>query len=73
MEDPELAVRLDALYYLGWAESYLEHYDDAIGHAQRGVGIARATGEGRLMVPLMLLRCYPFQMQGRLAEAIETR
>ena len=28
-------------------------------------------GTGRLLVPLMLMRCYPFEMQGRLAEAIE--
>ena len=71
MEEHEVAVRLETLYYLGWAESYLEHYDDAIARAERGVAIARATGEGRLLVPLMLLRCYPLEMQGRLAEANE--
>jgi DNA-binding CsgD family transcriptional regulator len=71
MDDAELANRLETLYYLGWAESYLEHYDDAIAHAERGVAIARAMGEGRLLVPLMLLRGYPFEMQGRLAEANE--
>ena len=37
----------------------------------RGIAIARATGEGRLLVPLMLGKGYPFEMQGRLAEAIE--
>jgi DNA-binding CsgD family transcriptional regulator/tetratricopeptide (TPR) repeat protein len=71
MEDAELATRLETLYYLGWAENYLEHYDEAIAHAEQGVAIARATGEGRLLVPLMLVRCYPFEMQGRLAEASE--
>jgi ATP/maltotriose-dependent transcriptional regulator MalT len=71
MDDAELAAHLDTLYYLGWAENYLEHYDEAIAHAERGVAIARATGEGRLLVPLMLLRGYPFEMQGRLAEANE--
>jgi DNA-binding NarL/FixJ family response regulator/tetratricopeptide (TPR) repeat protein len=71
MDDAELAVRLDTLYYLGWAENYLEHYDEAIAHAERGIAIARETGEGRLLVPLMLLRGYPFEMQGRLAEANE--
>ena len=29
------------LYYLGWAENYLERYDDAIAHADRGLAIAR--------------------------------
>jgi len=71
MDDEELADRLETLYYLGWAENYLEHYDEAIEHAERGVAIARATGEGRLLVPLMLLRGYPFEQQGRLAEANE--
>jgi DNA-binding NarL/FixJ family response regulator len=71
MDDADLARRLETLYYLGWAENYLEHYDDAIGHSERGVAIARAVGDGRLLVPLMLMRCYPFEMQGRLAEANE--
>ena len=71
LSDDELAPRLEALYYLGWAENYLEHYDEAIAHADRGIAIARATGEGRLLVPMMLVKGYPFEMQGRLAEAIE--
>ncbi|HEX8065693.1 MAG TPA: AAA family ATPase [Thermoleophilaceae bacterium] len=71
MDDAELAPRLETLYYLGWAENYLEHYDEAIAHAEHGVAIARATGAGRLLVPLMLLRGYPYEMQGRLAEARE--
>ena len=71
MEEAELADRLETLYYLGWAETYLEHYDEAIAHAERGVAIARARGDGRLLVPLMLLRGYPFEMQGRLADARE--
>jgi ATP/maltotriose-dependent transcriptional regulator MalT len=71
LDDAELAHRLETLYYLGWAENYLEAYDEAIAHAERGVAIARAVGDGRLLVPLMLMRAYPFEMQGRLAEANE--
>ena len=71
LSDAELAPRLEALYYLGWAENYLEHYDDAIAHVDRGIAIARATGEGRLLVPMMLVKGYPFEMQGRIAEAVE--
>ena len=70
LSDTELARRLETLYYLGWAENYLELYDDAIKHAERGVEIARATGEGRLLIPLMLVRGYPYEMQGRLTECI---
>ncbi len=71
LSDDELAPRLEALCYLGWAENYLEHYDEAIAHADRGVAIARATGEGRLLVPMMLVKGYPFEMQGRVAEVLE--
>ena len=39
--DAELAPRLEALYYLGWAETYLERYDDAVAHFERGIAIAR--------------------------------
>jgi DNA-binding NarL/FixJ family response regulator len=68
--DTELAPRLEALFYLGWAENYLERFDDAVAHADRGIAIARAIGEGRLLVPLMLTKGYPFEAQGRIAEAV---
>ena len=71
LSDAELAPRLEALFYLGWAENYLEHYDAAIEHADRGILIARATGEGRLLLPLMLVKGYPLEIQGRLAESLE--
>ncbi len=71
LSDEELAPRLEALYHLAWAETYLEFYDDAIAHAERGVAIARAFGEGQLLVPLMLAKNFPFEMQGRLRDAIE--
>ena len=71
LADAELAPRLEALYYLGWAENYLEHYDAAVAHADRGIAIARATGEGRLLVPIGLIKGYTFEMQGRVPEAIE--
>ena len=71
LSDAELAPRLETLYYLGWAENYLEHYDDAAAHADRGIAIARSTGEGRLLVPIGLIKGYTFEMQGRVAEAIE--
>jgi DNA-binding NarL/FixJ family response regulator len=71
LSDADLAPRLEALFYLGWAENYLEHWDDAVAHVDRGIAIARATGEGRLLVPMMLIKGYPFEFGGRLAEAIE--
>ena len=71
MSDAELAPRQEALCHLGWAENYLELYDQAIAHVERGIAIGRATGEGRMVVPMMLVKGFPFEMQGRMAEAIE--
>lgn len=72
LDDATLAPHLEALYYLGWAESYLERFDHAIAHAERGIAIARATGAGHLLVGMLLLKGYPLCMQGRLAEAVDT-
>ncbi len=71
LSDAELAPRQEALCHLGWAENYLELYDQAIAHVERGIAIGRATGRGRMVVPMMLVKGFPFEMQGRLAEAIE--
>ena len=71
LSDAEIAPHLEALFHLAWAETYLERYEDAVAHADRGIAIARAFGEGRLLVPLTLAKNFPFEMQGRLREAIE--
>ncbi len=71
LSDDELAPHQEALCHLGWAENYLERYDAAIAHSDRGVAIGRATGEGRMMAPTMLVKGFPFEMQGRMAEAVE--
>ena len=71
MSDAELVDRLEMFVYLGRAETHLEHYDDAIAHAQRAVSIARAIAAGRPVVALLLLQPYPMQMRGRVAESTE--
>jgi DNA-binding CsgD family transcriptional regulator/tetratricopeptide (TPR) repeat protein len=71
LSDAQLASRLEALFHLAWAETYLECYEDAVAHAERGIVLARTFGEGRLLVPLTLAKNFPFEMQGRLVEALE--
>jgi DNA-binding CsgD family transcriptional regulator/tetratricopeptide (TPR) repeat protein len=71
VSDAELAPHQEALCYLAWAENYLERYEEAIAHADRGIRIGRATGEGRVLAPMMLVKGYPFEMQGRMTEAVE--
>jgi DNA-binding CsgD family transcriptional regulator/tetratricopeptide (TPR) repeat protein len=69
LSDAELAPRQEALCHLAWAENYLEVYDLAITHIERGIAIGRATGDGAMVIPMMLAKGFPFEMQGRLAEA----
>ena len=40
LDDDEVAARLDALYYLGWAERLFERYDMAQAHLDRAVALA---------------------------------
>jgi DNA-binding CsgD family transcriptional regulator len=71
LSDADLAPHLDAFYYLAWAENYLEHYDAALAHVERGIEVSRGCGSGRLLIPLMLTKGYPLEMKGGLAEAAE--
>lgn len=47
LPDEELSIRLDAPAQLAWAELYLERYDEALAHAQRGIAVSRASGQGQ--------------------------
>ena len=70
LSDTELAERLELFFYLAWAENYIEEPERAIATAERGLAISRATGQGHLMVPLMLARALPSDMLGRIAESV---
>lgn len=72
MSDDALAGRLDATYYLGFAEYFCERYDDAIRHLQRGIAVARASEQGQFLVPMMAGLAFALEVRGRLAEAVET-
>ncbi|MGH8896461.1 MAG: helix-turn-helix transcriptional regulator [Egibacteraceae bacterium] len=71
LADDELAVRLDAAYYVGWAEFFMERFDDAVRHLERGVVVSRATGQGHLLVPMTLGQVFALSIRGELAQAGE--
>jgi DNA-binding CsgD family transcriptional regulator len=71
LPDDALAWRLDAPYYLGFAEFFCERYDDAIGHLRRGISVSRAAGQGQLVAPMMVGLAHALETRGRLAEALE--
>lgn len=71
LSDEESAEHLDALYHLGWAENYLEHFDAAIAHVDRMIEIVRRSDGAQPLVPMMLVKCYPLESLGRLREAAD--
>ena len=70
LPDAALAERIEIFFYLAWAENYIEEPELAIATAERGLAISRATGQGHLLVPLMLARALPCELLGRLAESV---
>ena len=71
MDDGQLAARLEAPYYLGFAEFLCERYEDAIVHLQRGLTISRASGQGQFVVPMMVGLAHALEVRGRIDEALD--
>ncbi len=71
LPDEVLAMRLDAAHYLGFAEFFCEHFDDAIRHLKRGLDVSRASGQGQFVVPMTIGLAHSLEVRGRLAEAVE--
>ncbi|MGH8909133.1 MAG: helix-turn-helix transcriptional regulator [Egibacteraceae bacterium] len=69
--DADLADRLDVAYYLGRTEQLLGRLDDAIRHLERGVAIARATGQDHGLMLMTMALALALALRGRLAEADE--
>ena len=72
MDDGELAGRLEASYYLAFAELLCERFDDLIRHTERGLAVSRAAGQGQFVVPMMVGLAHALETRGRLAEALDT-
>ena len=71
LSDDQLAGRLDAALFVGWAEQCLARWDDVHRHYERALAVARATGQGYLLVPMTIGRAIAFTWQGKLAAAAE--
>ena len=69
LPDSDLAARPDALSHLGFAEFFLERYDDSIAHLQRGIAVARLGGQGQLAHQMEEGLGVGLLMRGRLPEA----
>jgi ATP/maltotriose-dependent transcriptional regulator MalT len=53
LDEHELSGRLDVPHRLGGSELYLNRFEHASRHLTRGVALARATGQGRFLVPML--------------------
>jgi DNA-binding CsgD family transcriptional regulator len=71
MSDEQLAGRLEAPYYLGFAEFLCERYEQAIVHLRRGLTVSRASGQGQFVVPMMVGLAHALEVRGRLDEALD--
>lgn len=70
LSDDQVSRRLDVAYHLGTAESFLERFDDAARHLERGVQIALACGNGQFIVPTRTFLAYTLLHLGRLDDAL---
>jgi len=79
LPDDTLALYLDSVSRLAWAEYLIERFDDSIRHAARGVTVARATGQGQFAQLILTAQALSTMIRGDLTaatalqeEAIET-
>ena len=79
LPDDTLALYLDSVSRLAWAEYLIERFDDSIRHAARGAAVARATGQGQFAQLILSAQGLSTAIRGDLSaatalqeEAIET-
>jgi DNA-binding NarL/FixJ family response regulator/tetratricopeptide (TPR) repeat protein len=71
LSNDELAQRLDAVNNLAVSEVVTDRYRDAVAHADRGLRVGRATGQGQLFPNLTQSLGLGLAMLGRLEESAE--
>jgi DNA-binding CsgD family transcriptional regulator len=62
--DEAIALRLDAPYYLGFAEYFAERYEAVIRHLRRGIAISRASGQGQFATPMAIGLAHAYEVTG---------
>src|SRR5207248_2069876 len=71
LSDVELAEHLEAPTRLAGTELYVGRYSDGERHAARALAVARATGQGELLLALVATLGGVWRLRGKLAEASE--
>ncbi|MET7367839.1 AAA family ATPase [Streptomyces sp. NPDC005566] len=71
LPDDDLTALCEPLGRLGWAEAFLGRFTDAERHADRGLGIARSSGQVYLLPLLLLCKAHVRIQTCRLPSACE--
>ncbi|WP_199844644.1 helix-turn-helix transcriptional regulator [Streptomyces sp. DSM 15324] len=71
LPDDDLTGLCEQLARLGWAEAFLERFADAERHADRGLAIARRTGQLALLPHLLLCKAHVHVQICRPVSAVE--
>lgn len=71
LTDNDLAALCESLCILGWTEAFLESYTDAARHADRGLEIARRTGQLYLLPQILVCKAYISLTTCRITTALE--
>ncbi|WP_097272876.1 helix-turn-helix transcriptional regulator [Streptomyces sp. TLI_55] len=71
LPDNDLTALCEPLARLGWAEAFLENYPDAERHAERGLDIARRSGQLYVMPHLLLCLSHVRVQTCRVSSAVE--
>ena len=71
LPDNDLTALCEPLARLGWAEAFLEHYPHAERHAERGLAIARRSGQLYVVPHLLLCLSHVRVQTCRVSSAVE--
>lgn len=69
LDNATLAARPDLLFHLGWAHRFLDQYEAAVHHFERGLTAARESGHSQRYIELTVGRAHALVACGRLADA----
>jgi ATP/maltotriose-dependent transcriptional regulator MalT len=71
MDDDELARYVESAAWLSGSELYLDRYAEADLHASRALAVARASGQGGLILVLVQILGGVWRQRGKLGQAAE--
>jgi DNA-binding CsgD family transcriptional regulator len=69
LTDEQLAERIYVSFYLGLADVRLERAEDAFAHANRGIEVARMTGQGVTVSPWPAIASQALVLKGQIGDA----